>query len=261
MEYGDFPFIDRKYLFCSQIPIIIYISIIREVRRMYEKETIIDKIGKVISVAGNAIMMNLLFLVSCIPVVTAGQAFCGLLSAIRYNIRGDKWFTGFKTGFKTRFWRGTIAWCAMLLIDYFMLRDVHYAFAQNLPVSQVAAWVMFALATMLTTSLLVLNVYIPTGIGTWIRNAVNMIFKVPLELLVSAALLWLPVVLCLLWFEIFYYGALIFIAVYFTLAVLGTTMLLKNALLQYLVDARAEGTLLAEEGKQKEEVEEDEEDE
>lgn len=226
---------------------------------MYEKETIIDKIGKVISMAGNAILMNLLFLVCCIPVVTAGQAFCGLLSAIRYNIRGDKWFAGFKVGFKTRFWKGTIAWCGMLLIDYFMLRDVHYAFSQNLLVSLVAAWFMFALAIMLTTSLLVLNVYIPTNVGTWIRNAVNMIFKVPLELLASAALLWLPVVLCLLWFEIFYYGAMIFVAVYFTLAVLGTTMLLKNALVQYLVTARADGTLLSEEGKRQEKDSEEEE--
>lgn len=227
---------------------------------MYEKETIIDKIGRIISMAGNAIMMNLLFLVCCIPVVTIGQAFCALVSAIRYNIRGDKWFTGFKVGFKTRFWRGTLAWCAMLAVDVFFLGEVHENFSQMTDVPQVAAWVMFALAAMLTTSLLVLNVYIPTDVGNWIRNAVNMIFKVPLELLGSAVLMWLPVVLCLLWFDIFYYAALVFVAVYFTLAVLGVTMLLKNGLLQYLVAARAEGTLLAEEGK-RQAADEDEEEE
>ena len=82
---------------------------------MHEQETIIDKIGRIISLAGNAIAMNLLFLVSCIPVVTIGPAFCGLVSAIRYNIRGDKWFTGFKVGFKTRFWRSLLSWILMMI--------------------------------------------------------------------------------------------------------------------------------------------------
>lgn len=227
---------------------------------MYEQETIIDKIGRIISVAGNAIAMNLLFLVCCIPVVTIGPAFCALVSAIRYNIRGDKWFSGFVAGFKTRFWRSTIVWCLMLPVNAYFLLDVHHTFAQGAIVPQIGAWGMFALAAMFTTGLLVLNVYIPTGIGNWIRNAVNMIFKIPLEILGSAAVMWLPVVMFLLWFDIFYYAALVFIAVYFTLAALGVTMLLKNALVQYLIDARAQGTLLAEEGKQKEQtVEETEE--
>ena len=229
---------------------------------MHEQETIIDKIGKVISIAGNAIAMNLLFLVSCIPVVTIGPAFCGLFSAIRYNIRGDKWFTGFKAGFKARFWRSAIAWVLMLAVNIFFLAEVDHVFMVDPDLAaQIGASVMLALSTMLTTSLLVLNVYIPTNVGNWIRNAVDMIFKVPLELLGSAALLWLPVLLLTLRPDFFYYGALVFIAIYFTLAVLGTTMLLKNALVKYLVDARAEGTLVADEGKRSEakETEEDEE--
>lgn len=230
---------------------------------MHEQETIIDKIGRVISLAGNAIMMNLLFLVCCIPVVTIGQAFCGLVSAIRYNIRGEKWFAGFKAGFTTRFWRGTISWCLMLAVNLFFLAEIDHVFMVDPSLTaQIGACFMMALTTMLTTSLLVLNVYIPTDIGTWIRNAVNMIFKVPLELLGSAALMWLPVLLLVVKPDYFYYGALVFIAIYFTLAALGTTLLLKNALVKYLVDARAEGTLLSEEGKRSEaNIEEEEEDE
>jgi len=231
---------------------------------MHEQETIIDKIGRIISLAGNAIAMNLLFLVSCIPVVTIGAAFCGLVSAIRYNIRGDKWFTGFKAGFKSRFWRSTIAWLLMLAVNIFFLAEVDHVFMVDPDLAaQIGASVMLALSTMLTTSLLVLNVYIPTNIGNWIRNAVDMIFKVPLELLGSAVLLWLPVILLTVRPDFFYYGALVFIAIYFTLAVLGATMLLKNALVKYLVDARAEGILLFDEGKRKEdtaeEIDEDEE--
>lgn len=221
-----------------------------------------EKLGRIINMAGTAVLMNLLFLASCLPVVTIGQAWCALTSAIRYNIRGDSWWEGYKTGFKTRFWRGTISWVLMLAAAAYLMLDLNHAvlmgFYQESGVNTayisplVAASLMFAVVGMLTVSLLTLNVYIPTSIGDWIRNAVNMIFKYPLQLLAAAVLFWLPVVLGVLWFSIFYMVALIFLAAYFTLAALGCTMLLKDALVDYLLDARANGTLLAEEGKRKE---------
>lgn len=226
---------------------------------MKENNTILDKVMKVLGVVGQAIMLNLLFLVSCIPVVTIGPAVCALLTAVRYNIRGDKWFDGYKAGFKIRFWRSLLAWCIMLPINIHMLLDVHYAYAEGYIVQMVFASIIFAMTAMVTTALLVLNVYIPTRVGLWITNATNMVFKAPLMLLGAAVAFWLPVLLVLLFFAIFYYTALVFVAVYFTLAALLGTMLLKDKLLQYLLAARADGTLLAEEGKQK--VEEDEEDE
>lgn len=227
---------------------------------MREENTILHKLGKIINLAGNAILMNLLFLVSCLPVVTIGQAVCALLSAIRYNIRGDKWFDGYKAGFKTRFWRGTIAWCALLLLNVHMLLDLHYAYAMGYTAQMIASAFIFSLTAMVTTALLVLNVYIPTSVGNWINNAVGMVFKAPLHLFGAAALFWLPVLLVLLWFTVFYYGALVILALYFTLAALGSTMLLKDTLLQYLLAARADGTLLSEEGKRKEANETDDED-
>ncbi|MBQ8358776.1 MAG: DUF624 domain-containing protein [Oscillospiraceae bacterium] len=219
---------------------------------MYEKNTILDKLMKVLSVVGNAIMLNLLFLVSCLPVVTIGPAVCALLSAIRYNIRGDRWFDGYKAGFTTRFWRSLLAWCIMLPLNVHMLLDVRYDYAEGYFVHLVVASIVLALTAMVTTALLVLNVYIPTKKGTWITNATNMVFKAPLMLLGAAALFVLPVLLALLWFEAFFFAIMIFIAVYFPLAALVTTMLLKNTLMQYLIAARADGSLLAEEGRQKE---------
>lgn len=228
---------------------------------MREQETILDKLNKVLSIAGTTILMNLLFVVSCLPIVTMGQAWCALLTGIRYSIRGDSWWHGFKQGFKTRFWRGTIAWCLMLIPNVYFLLEVHYGYAQGYIVQMISACLMLALSTMVTASLLALNVYIPTAIGNWIRNAVDMVFKAPLMLLIAAALFWLPVLLCLLRFDLFYYGLLIFIAAYFPLAGLGTTVALKEALMDYLVSARADGTLLAEEGKAPQEKDADEEEE
>lgn len=226
---------------------------------MQELNSLLGKLGKAINIAGNVILMNLLFLVCALPIVTIGQAWCALMTAIRYNIRGDKWFEGFKQGFKTRFWRGILSWCIMLIPNIYMLLEVHYGFAMGYTVQLIAASFVFAMSAMVTVALLVLNVYIPTKIGIWIENAVNMVFTVPLQLFGAAALFWIPVLLGLLWFDVFYGMLLILIAVYFCLTALGMTVLLKNALMQYLLAARANGSLLAEEGKvwEEEDTEED----
>lgn len=227
-----------------------------------EKETLLDKITKVVTIAGNFIMMNLLFLVACLPVVTMGQAWSGLISAVRYNIRGDKWLDGFKVGFKKRFWRGTIAWIIMLLATAITVFDLLTytavdTFNTQVIINLIAACLMFALVSGLTVALLFLDVYIPTATGQWIRNAVNMVFKAPLQLAVSGVLLWLPLLLAFFYFNIFYYCIMIFVAAYFTLAILCVTMLMKDTLIFYLLEARANGTLLKEEGKLSDEDEDD----
>lgn len=227
---------------------------------LQEKETIIEKLGGLLGKLGTVVMMNLVFLAACIPVVTMGQAWCGLLSAIRYQIRGDAWWDGFKFGFKTRFLRGTIAWCIMLALDAWMFTDLlQYTSAEVSLVYPITSGIMFALMVMLTTAVMTLNVYIPTDISTWIKNATSMIFKVPLQLLVAAAAIWAPVVLFFFRFDIFYYIIMIFVVAYFTLVGFAATILLKGHLMELLLEARSEGTLLAEEGRVIEKEEENEE--
>lgn len=215
---------------------------------MKKKETAMEKLNRVITMAGTAVLMNLLFLISCLPVITIGQAWCALLNALRYNIRGDSWFEGFKVGFKRRFWRGTISWCIMLLISSYFLLDLNHALGQAATVPAVAAGLMLAITAMLTASLLMLNVYIPTSMGDWIINSVNMVFKAPHWLLIAAALFWLPAVMAFLRPDIFLYALLVFLAVYYTVAALVGTMVMKSSLVDLLVSCRADGTLTAEEG-------------
>lgn len=252
---------------------------------MEEKETLIDKIGKAINIAGSVVLMNLLFVAACIPIVTIGPAWSGLATALRYNIRGDSWFQGFKFGFKTRFWRSMLCWIPLAAAGIYFLNDVSYAINNLLPlveqgyeavlasgyfVSGIAAVIMFLLVAMLTVSFLILNVYIPTAVGRWVETAVNMVFKAPLQLLICGILFWLPAVLGLLLTAYFYLGALIFIGAYFAIAALVITFVLKHTLMGYLTVAREDGALLAEEGRvvygsdtdeDDEDYEEDEEDE
>ena len=112
---------------------------------------------------------------------------------------------------------------------------------------------------MLTTALLILNVYVPTKISLWVKNAANMVFKSPLMLLAAAVANWLPVLLFLLFPLGFFYAIMIFIAAYFSMSALCATFALKEPLMLYLLEARANGTLLVEEGKIKEAMDKDEE--
>jgi len=216
-----------------------------------KKRTFLDKFNDVITKIGTIIMMNLMFLVACIPVVTIGQAWCALLTALRYQIRGDNWFDGFKFGYKTRFWRGTIIWCALLAMAAFTMIDLwtYINGGAQLP-AIIASCVMFAFVAMFSVSLLILNVYIPTSITNWLKNAVNMLFKGHIWLVLSAAVMWLPAVMALFWPTLFTLVVMIFFAAYYALAALLITMILKDALVEFLIQAREEGTLIAEEGKQ-----------
>lgn len=223
---------------------------------MEKKSTSFDKLMKVLNFAGSIILMSLLFLLCCLPIVTIGQAWCALLTGVRYMIRKDDWFDGFKQGFKTRFWRGILSWCIMLIPNIYFLLEVNHGYAQvflkgNLDnlTQFIFACVMLALTTMLTTSLLTLNVYVPTKVSLWINNGVSLVFKAPLQMLLAAVLFFLPFLMVVLWLGILAYTVLIFVVAYFPLSGLVSTMVLKNPLLDIFLEARADGTLLAEEGR------------
>ena len=221
---------------------------------MKEKRSWTDKLFDAVTMAGTAILMNLTFLLASLPIVTIGPAWCGLMSAFRYTIRGEGWFKGFKKGFCTRFWRSLLCWCLWLPVCALFFGDLVSAVAVA---REVGTWqtildcllpgVFFTMAGMIMVSMLALNVYIPTIVSDWIRNSVNF-FRRPLQLLGAAVLFWAPVVLFFFFNEIFYYSIMVFLAAYFSVAAVCGTLLLKEPLIEFLIDARADGTLLEEEG-------------
>lgn len=217
--------------------------------------SIMDKVGKLIGILSSAVMMNVCFLICCLPVVTIGPAWCGLLSAIRYNVRGEKWFAGFKAGFKTRFWRSLLIGCGAGVFLFITIMDIQ---ANTLLVMDgqqmqmmplVMSSLVFAMVSMLLQSLLLQNVYFCTDTGVWMRNGTELIRKAPLQLLLCGVLPFVPVLLALLWLDIFMQFFVAWLAIYFAAAAFGVTLLMKDALIDTLVELRANGTLLDEEGR------------
>lgn len=211
-----------------------------------KKTNMLDKVMGFINLAGTAVLMNLTFLLFCIPIVTIGQAWCGLLSAVRYNVRGEGWFKGFMIGFKRRFLRGTVLWIIGLALILLFIDNITRATGI---VDTVAGIFMLVFAGVMLHSGLLLNVYIPTSVGNWIKNTVNMGLSAAVKLIVCAAIYWLPVLVFAFYdFWILYELALMFVFAFYALAALVTTILLKEDLTKVLLACREEGILTAEEG-------------
>lgn len=211
---------------------------------MEEKQTFFQKFMGVINKIGSAIMLNLLFLVSCLPIVTIGSASCGLYSAVRFSIRGDSAFQGYREGFKKNFLRMVVATVFCLLTGWFTLTnslkclDVLIRQPSLIGVGsviQTAIHVLFFLAVMLFgTAMIPVNVYFKNDANGWMMDSWYLIAHAPLQVLISAAILWLPVFL-LIWFPVLgFFALLIFIAVYYAVMGVVVTAILKNTLIRIL---------------------------
>ena len=121
--------------------------------RMKEKKTFGEKLRIILDKLGTMVLMNLLFLIAALPIVTIGPAWNALLTANRYKIRGDKWLNGFKFGFKTRFWRSLLSWCIFLAPLYYFVAEINYHWQSEQLVPLVAAAFVFALLAMFLISL------------------------------------------------------------------------------------------------------------
>lgn len=220
---------------------------------MPENKTFIEKFRSILDKMGTMALMNFMYLIACLPILTIGPAWNGLLTAIRFHIRGDKWFDGFKFGYKTRFLRSFVLWNAMLLPILFFLTEINYHWENEQFVPLLVSFFSFLLLAMFLAAMQMLNVYVPTRFNRWIHDAIDMMKSANWRLILLAALFWTPLFLLLMAPAIFFLIAIIFVAAYYTLGGMGMTLLLKDSLVDRLVDARADKELLAEEGKPQDE--------
>lgn len=203
-----------------------------------------SKVMKLVNLAGTTVMLNLLFLLACLPIVTIGPALSGLYSGVRYMIRGEGPVRGFWEGFKTHFVRMMIAGVIFTLIfAYFVIilnsaynTWLEYGVFRDLVVHGVAA----LMPLMLFAALIPLNIYIPYNTVDWLKNCVNMVFKAPLWLLVSGLMLAAPVISFVFAWDMFFLILVVFVGFWCSLAGFVSTLLLKDTLVDMLLEYRDE---------------------
>lgn len=217
---------------------------------MEEKKTSLEKLMEFINKIGHAILLNLLFLVSCIPVVTIGSAVSGLYSAVRFSIRQESSYAGFREGFTKHFLRTAIATVLGLFAAVSSLNNLYgnistlIADPTLLSVGTVIPTlihlIFFLAVVLFCTAMIPVNLYFENDLNGWIRDSWILIGYAPLQVLAVALLLWLPVVVTV-WFP--YFGLLalmVFVAVYYSVISVIATVLLKKPLIRILNSKREE---------------------
>ena len=190
---------------------------------------------KGVNLAGTAIMINLAFLICCLPVVTIGPAFCGMYSALRYVVRGDGWFTGFAAGIKKNFIRNALIGSVLLIMIVDMAINFNTALGYYLESSDYMPLVIYSvgLLPLLTvfSALWPLNVFIPYESGTdWLKDTLKLLVKAPLQMIIVSALMLLPVALILYIPDIGFMMLIVFLGIYYALIGFASILLLKKPL-------------------------------
>lgn len=220
---------------------------------MYESNTG-SKLMNLINRVGTVFMMNMMFLVGCIPLVTIGASFSGLYSSIRFMIRKEGWFSGYREGFKTGFVRNTIGTVFGLLVAYYALDNfvpaLHMmADGVELPTAiavLVAFGALLLVDLLLITVMIPVNLYIRTDYDRWLKNTFYVIGHAPLQSVVLAALTWFPIFQALTFPADFYLTAIAYVAIYYAFVSFAGTIMLKNTLIRLKKRETEAGTLLDE---------------
>lgn len=177
---------------------------------------------------GDLIILNVMYLISCIPVVTIGAAQAGLYTACR--VMQDKTddssiFAAYWRGFRTGFGSVTIAWCiiTVVLLLVIWMGGASIGFGGSVWLS-IAAMVVCASFQALVPAFHSRFVCTPWQL---IRNTWFMLFAHPLRTLLITAMLWLPFIAM---FKLYTFMALtpVWIALYYSTVFSAATSLLKK---------------------------------
>lgn len=73
----------------------------------------------------NTILLNILFLICCVPVITIGAAFTALFSGCRALLNDEACFKAFFRSFRSGFKRATLAWLILLPVLAVLALNAH----------------------------------------------------------------------------------------------------------------------------------------
>ena len=180
-------------------------------------------------------MINLAFLICCLPVVTIGPAVCGMYAALRYVVRGDGWFTGFVAGIKKNFIRNALVGSVLLIMIVVMAKDLDTALGVFLLSGEYEMLIYYSVGLlpllMVFSALWPLNVFIPYESGSdWLKDCFKLLIKAPIQLILVSALMLLPVALVLYIPDIGFMMLIVFLGIYYALIGFASILLLKKPL-------------------------------
>ena len=190
-----------------------------------------SKMMSVLGYIADLFILNVLYTVCCIPVVTIGAAQAGLHNAARIlqdPLDDRSAIKGFFRGMKEGFFKITLAHVLFLIVDGILYYTLYVAYT-NRETGLFVHWgiplaaLCFAMIYQHTTALF--HSQFSCTFGQLLRNSAMMMIWHPLASVLSTVLLCVPMIMFLLTPNLFVDITPLFITVYFSLAAIGARLL------------------------------------
>lgn len=189
------------------------------------------------------ILLNLLYVVCCVPVITVGAAQAGMYTALNVLADPEKDESPFKAffrGFKNGFGQITILWCIFMALIAILVLNLIAVLIFDYSGIQAPVWMSIAgLCICLVFQTMLPLFHSKFSSPTLWRLLKNVCFTVmchPLQSLAITVLLWLPVIIGLLDLILFFQSTIAFLAVYYALVFRLANWLMKKPF-QIIVDS------------------------
>lgn len=180
------------------------------------------------------LILNVLFLLCCIPIFTIGAAQAGLYSGIAaLNDKEDdtpcvrKFFQGFSDGFGSI----TILWTISLFIMALMVYNLTAVLILDAAGAYAPVWlcaVILAIFIVYQSVMAIFHSRFGCTTRQLLRNVLYVIFAHPLRSIAVAILTWLPVIICGIAFDVFVQDMLLILLCYYSVAFLLNLSIMKK---------------------------------
>lgn len=162
-----------------------------------------SKFSQTLIFVGDLCILNLLFIICCLPVFTIGAAQAALYTGIRTLLDKEAELSptkAFFKSFKSGFGSVTGAWLIFFIVEFILVSVIYGMYRFGNGQANFPMWC----AIIATCILMVIHAQIPLfhsrfscSIGQLLRNSFLLLTAYPIRTVVTGALLWLPLFVCL----------------------------------------------------------------
>lgn len=191
-----------------------------------------SKLTNVLSYIADLFILNIIFLICCLPIFTIGAAQAGLYTATRQMIDPNddrSVFKAFFRGFANGFGKISLISTIFLVLDLILL----YTLFMSLDYPQLGIhWafpaVMLVLCLLVHSLLPIFHFRFSCGPFQLVRNSILLLIAHPLRSLAVMVLTWAPIALFFIMPKMFFDLGALFATVYYSVAFLfGAYMMVK----------------------------------
>lgn len=187
-----------------------------------------------LGIAGDLIILNVLFILCCIPIVTIGAAQAGLYTALRDILDRDsnkKVSVSFFRGFKTGFCKITVVWTIFLILIALLGGCVYFIYITKLSakIPAITAIVGICILMVMSSQATLFHSKFDCTKMQLLRNSLFVSLSYPIQSIAIGLLTWLPLIMLIGGTYTFLRMTPIWIGMYYSLAFLINNTLMRKA--------------------------------